>query len=212
MATLAKLISIGIIAISFLLGSLAFYWISSLDRKEKKAKLEEVVSFLINFTIFIWIGKIIVNLSDFIKDPLAILAYPSDSSSFYMAVLLSEFYVYFRMSKNVLQLSDFLRVLFQVILTASFVFEFIYFVQDRNEYSLSNMIFSALLLGIYYVAEKRTDFQLFTIILFSWMIGAVILITTQPYLSFFGYLLSLQFIVVFFFVNLGVLIFNRLKR
>ena len=207
-----KIISIGIMAISFFVGTLAFYWISALDKEERKKQLDEVINFLFNFMIFIWVSKIIINFSVFKNDPLAILAYPSNSSSFYMAVVISGVFIYFRMVKQKLQVAEFVRALIQVVLTSSFIYEFIYFIQDRNEYPLSNMILFALLLGIYYVAEKRNDLQSFTILLFGWTIGAIILYATQPYVTFFGYLLSLPFIVVFFLVNLGVLVFSKLKR
>lgn len=207
-----KLISIGIMASSFFVGTLVFYWISSLDKEERKKQLGEVLNFLFNFMIFLWISKIIINFPVFITDPLAILAYPSNSSSFYLAVVISGVFIYIRMVKQNLQVTQFVKALIQVVLTSALLFETIYYVQDRNEYSLSNMIVFGLLLGIYYVAEKFNDLQLFTILLFSWTIGAIILFVTQPYLSFFGYLLSLQFIVVFILVNLGVFVLSKLKR
>lgn len=64
-----KLMSIGIIIISFVVGLIFFYMISYLSKEQRKAQIEEIVSQLINFIIFIWIGKIILNFSIFIKDP-----------------------------------------------------------------------------------------------------------------------------------------------
>src|SRR5690625_2609412 len=88
MASAQVLLSIAIIIISFVIGFIFFYIISPLSKEEKRKHIEELVSLLINFIIFIWVGKIIMNLAIFISDPLAVLAYPSDSSAFYIACLL----------------------------------------------------------------------------------------------------------------------------
>ncbi|WP_010648806.1 MULTISPECIES: hypothetical protein [Oceanobacillus] len=87
MAIASKLTAIGIIALSFAVGFLSFYLLSDLTREQKKLQVEEIISQLFNFVIFIWIGKILINLSTFISDPLSILAYPSDSKSFYFAIV-----------------------------------------------------------------------------------------------------------------------------
>src|SRR5690625_2232093 len=88
--------SIGIIIVSILAGLVFFYMTSHLPKEHKKAQLEEMFSQLVNFIIFIWVGKIILNVSIFIEDPLAILAYPSNSEAFYLAVLLSTILLFYK--------------------------------------------------------------------------------------------------------------------
>ena len=120
-----KLMSIGIIIISFVVGLIFFYMISYLSKEQRKAQIEEIVSQLINFIIFIWIGKIILNFSIFIKDPLAILAYPSNAEAFYLAVLFSAILLFYKAYKkkfDVLQLAtSFLSVFFRSILHSGLV-------------------------------------------------------------------------------------------
>src|SRR5690625_3616935 len=73
------------IAGSFIAGFIFFYLMSALSKAKKKQQAEEVTSLLINFVIYIWIGKILLNFLTFIKDPLAVLAYPSNSHAFYIS-------------------------------------------------------------------------------------------------------------------------------
>ncbi|WP_010095622.1 hypothetical protein [Ornithinibacillus scapharcae] len=87
MALASKLTAISIIALSFAIGFISFYLLSDLSIKQKRKHIEELISQLINFVIFIWLGKILLHLFIFISDPLSILAYPSDSKAFYFAIV-----------------------------------------------------------------------------------------------------------------------------
>lgn len=210
MAITAKLISVAIIFFSIIASLLLFYWMNPSSKKEKKQQLEEVTDFFINFVIFMWIGKVILNLSTFIKDPLAILAYPVDSTSFYIAIIVSILRLIYKQKKNQLPI---LSLLIPIVLTASLMFEFIQFVQDHNFYSLTNMIFYSILVIIfYYLKEKVSMITLFVILLICWFSGTLIMFFSQPYVTIFGYLLSLPFIFLFFLFNAIILISFKTKR
>lgn len=211
MAITAKLISFATIFFSIAVGLLLYYWMIPSSKEVKKKQLEEVTDFFINFVIYMWIGKVILNLSIFIKDPLAVLAYPADSTSFYLAIIGSILRLLYKQKK--MQLSIFISALLPVVLTASFMFEFFQFLQDRNLYSLTNIIFYTILVIIYYYAhEKVSELTLFFVLLISWLIGTLIMFFTQPYVLFFGYLLSLTFILLFFLFHASVLIYVKIKR
>ncbi|MFL0504775.1 hypothetical protein ACH0B5_03420 [Ureibacillus sp. 179-F W5.1 NHS] len=211
MASTAKVISLASIFFSIIVGLLIYYWISPSNKEEMKIQFEKVVNFLLNFIIFMWIAKVVLNITIFIKDPLAVLAYPADSTAFYLAIIASFTRLVFK-QKN-LNLFNFLSVLLPVVLTASFMFEFTQFIQDHNWYSLTNMIvFMILVTFFYYFIDKISPLNLYLILLISWLTGTLIMYFTQPYVSFFGYLLSLPFIFSFFLFNLSVLIYHKLKR
>jgi len=59
------------------------YYISSEEEgKEKRRILEEAGSVLINFVLFLWISKVILNFSVFIREPLTVLSYPDNAETF----------------------------------------------------------------------------------------------------------------------------------
>lgn len=211
MATTAKLLSLAIIFFSIITGLFLYYWMSPTSKDEKRKQMENVTNFFISFVIFMWIGKVIMNLSIFLKDPLAVLAYPTDSTSFYFALIGSILRLFFK-RKNI-RFPIFFNALVPVMLTASFMFEFIQFMQDRNLYSLTNMILYMILVSIfYYLNERVSMLVLFFILLISWFIGTMVMLFTQPYVLFFGYFLSLPFILLFFLFNASVLIYIKTKR
>src|SRR5699024_11633921 len=77
-----KLISAVILGVSVVFGSIIYFMMNSSSKSEKKGTLEELLSQFINLMIFIYIIKIILNLDIFLADPMAVLAYPSDSTVF----------------------------------------------------------------------------------------------------------------------------------
>src|SRR5690625_6960060 len=128
MASAQVLTSIAIIVLSFIIGLLFFYLTSPRSHVERKQQIEEVVSLLINFVIFIWIGKILVRFSIFMEDPLAILAYASDSSAFYLASLFIGIHSSYKMKRHELDSESLIKTFCHVILVSSFVYDFIYLI------------------------------------------------------------------------------------
>ena len=124
LAIKGKLIEIGILAISIGAGLLTFYLWSDIPQEQKKAQLNEIVSQLINFIIFVWIGKIVMNISLFISDPLAVLAYPSDSKAFYFAVALTTTVLVYKKFRKEYDMYQLFESFLPVFIVGSFVFAF----------------------------------------------------------------------------------------
>src|SRR5690625_5351516 len=89
MVAVQVLSSIAMIIFSFVGGFILFYFTSPLSKIKKKEQMNEMVNQLINLVLFIWLGKIVLNVSTFIQDPIAILAYPADSNAFYFGTILT---------------------------------------------------------------------------------------------------------------------------
>src|SRR5699024_6705977 len=147
--------SIGTLIISFLAGFIFFYITSSLSRIEKKKQLEEIASQLINFVIYIWLGKIITNIQVFIQDPLTILAYPSNSSAFYAATLFSALTIGYKVMKHNFHVPTFLSSFVPVFLVASFIYEFVKIVSSGNVFGWGYLGILMILLIIYMIFYDR---------------------------------------------------------
>src|SRR5690606_9561316 len=127
--------TIAIIIFSWSMGFLTYYILSDSTKAEKKASMEEIAGQLIHFVIFLWIGKIILNLNIFIIDPLAILAYPSDSYAFYFAILLSGFTIVIQYKRRKIDALPFSIAFTYIFLTASCVYEFMQVIWNTHIYS-----------------------------------------------------------------------------
>ncbi|MGJ9459684.1 hypothetical protein [Oceanobacillus sp. CF4.6] len=208
----SKLIPISILVLSFAAGIISFYIMSDLPKEEKKKQMDELISQLVNFVLFIWLGKILLHFSVFIKDPLAILAYPSNSDSFYFAVVgivIVLFYKSFRKQINVLALME---SFLHVFLVASFLYEFIQFVWYNNPYAFGYLIVLAILLLLYFLLSRRVTVSLLLLVMvIGWSLGMWLLSIIQPFVTVFGYIVEAWFVGLFFMLSFVILIYKRRK-
>ncbi|WP_243840684.1 hypothetical protein [Paenisporosarcina antarctica] len=185
---------------------------SDLPKEQRKRHIEEITSQLINFVLFIWVGKIIMNFTVFINDPLAILAYPSDSSAFYLAVLFSSLYLFFKSQRGQMNMMLFIQSFIFVFLIASFLYEFMQFVLYDNTYSVSYMVLLAILLILILTAQGRMgSHTLISALLIGWSLGIYFITTIQPFVTVFGYMMTPWFVGLFFAVSFTHLILNQRK-
>ncbi|GGN62497.1 hypothetical protein [Oceanobacillus indicireducens] len=213
MALISKLIPIGVFALSFAGGILFFYITSDLSKNNKKIHIEQMVSELINVVIFIWIGKILTNLKLFIQDPLAVLAYPSDSQAFYLAILISGIILFINVKRGKINAVPFMKAFIPVILVASFLYEFIYLVWLQTGGTIGYFILISLLLILYYIVhDQLPDKLLFIMLLVVWSVGVFILYSIQPFVTVFGYIIAPWFVWLFFTINIVIILRKRDRR
>lgn len=206
------LISLAIIIVSFLGGIISFYVISQDDKEQKKKEIEAIVSLAINFVIYIWIGKIIVNFNKFITDPLAILAYPSNSYAFYIATLFIIINLYYRKYRHEEQVDVIIHAFIPVFLSTSFFYEFLQVTIENTPYNKSYLLLiTALTIGyiaLYSKVSRSMQTVLFSIVL---LLGQLLL-TFIYKITIFGYrLLPIYFIILIVIVIVTV-IFKRKRK
>lgn len=213
MASVQVLASIAIMIISFIAGISFFYFISPLSKTDKKQQIEEIISQLINFVIFIWIGKIILNIKLFVSDPLAVLAYPSNSYAFYIATLFITLNVGYKMKRHKLNAKKLLATFIPIFLVSSFVFEFIDIVWNGNIYSWEYLGLLTLLLILFITFQEKTSFMKLTYYLFlGWSVGKLILAIIHPFTAVFGYTISPWFLIVLSILLMMLIIFSVRKK
>ncbi|WP_156292060.1 hypothetical protein [Oceanobacillus salinisoli] len=208
-----KIISISIIVLSILAGLIAFYIISDLPKEEKRKQMREMTSELVNFVIFIWVGKIIIHFSTFLDDPLALLAYPSDSGAFYVAVLLIGVLLFYKHKRRQMDTGTLFYSFIPVFLVGSFIYEFIQLTWNNNDFSLGYMVVLGVLIIVYlFLKERISKSWLITVMIIGWSLGLVILSFIQPYITIFGYLIDLWFVGVVLITSLYILLLVNIKR
>lgn len=189
--------SVATIVISFLIGFLFFYMVSPLKRGNKKQLLEEVISLLINFVIYIWIGKILWNISTFIQDPLAVLAYPSNSNAFYIAFILISIHIGYKIKRDQLQLGLLLYSFVPIFISASFMYEFIQMIifDDGGSWIYLGVLMVLIIVWMF-LDGRVSNRTTILILILGWTIGKLILTLTLPYSTIFGYMLTPLFFII----------------
>ncbi|MEW9109941.1 MAG: hypothetical protein AB2374_11380 [Cytobacillus gottheilii] len=208
MAITSKLLFFGIVAFSFLAGVIAFYFLSEQPKEQKRREVDEVITALLNFVIFMIIGKVLIHWRIFIDDPLAVLAYPSNSSAFYLAVLFSIALLVYKSKYKQLPFIGFSAAFLHIFLSATFLYEFIQLVWKNNSLSLGNMIIAGLVLVLYfYLREQLKSVNLVLALLTGWSAGMLILSYFQPFITIFGFIVARWFVLAF--MVLGVVVMMK---
>ncbi|WP_404450557.1 hypothetical protein LG329_09360 [Virgibacillus necropolis] len=161
---------------SFVVGFIFFRFTSPFSKLETKQRIDEIGSILVVFVISLWVGKILTNISTFISDPGAILAYPSDSKAFYVAFLLTLIYGKFKVVKHYQHLLLLLLSWMYVFLSASFVYEFIQIMVGDGVLTWVYIgLLAVLLIIIILLQEKVTTAQLMFVSILGWSLGQLAL-------------------------------------
>src|SRR5699024_10649618 len=145
-------------------------FIQSEQTKElRKKQLEVTSSLIINIVIYIWIGKVLVHLPEFFSDPLAILAYPSNSNAFYVASGLGLINIIFNFTrKKIFLCVYFFKYFIPIFIVASLLFDFIHYIQNGTINNLTNLLLLILLVGIQLIFNKQPIVKLNLIIAIIW--------------------------------------------
>lgn len=213
-AQLEALKDIGIIIGSFLVGFAFFYVTSPFTKEVKKRVLDQTISMLINFVIYVWIGKILLNIGLFVRDPLAVLAYPSDSSAFYAATLLILIHIIWKVWRKKMTDTNLLVGFMPIFLAASFIYEFIQMFWFENSYSLMYIGMLTILIIIFLlVQDKIAGWQLSLYLFMLWSLGQIILSFILPFATVFSYIMSPWYLFIVLLLSIGLYFYLfRLKK
>ncbi|QKY71401.1 hypothetical protein [Lentibacillus sp. CBA3610] len=213
MVITSKLMSIGMMVFSFAIGFIILVMLGELSKEQRKIYLEEMISQLVNLIIFVWVGKIILNFPVFIEDPLTILAYPSGSDSFYLAVLFSAVLFLYKSSKWQLDTLVFLESFLLVLLTASFAYEFSQYIWNDNQFAFGYLILLTVLWLLFIFMQNRfSSGTSILVILTVWSLGVLLLLSIQPFVTVFGYMITPWFLGLFFVTGFSFILYCKRKR
>lgn len=208
MPSITVIQSIGLLIASFLIGIGYFYIQSDRPKKTRKKQIEVVSSILINIVIYVWVGKVLVNLPKFISDPLAILAYPSNANAFYVASVLGLINIIINIKKNKIDLNTYIEAFIPIFIGASLIFEFINYIQDGTINSLMYFLLLILLIGIQLILHKKLSVvKLNLIITIIWSSVKLALSLIYSYTTIFNYLIHPIYFVII--IILAIYCLNR---
>ncbi|WP_207302296.1 hypothetical protein [Gracilibacillus phocaeensis] len=212
MVITSKLVAVGSVVASFLIGCLLFYIMGNTSAAHKKKYISEVISQLINVVLFIWGWKIILHFSLFLSDPLAVLAYPGDAIALYLAVFSIALLLLYKQKQKKLSLLYFLNSFAPIFLTASFCYEFIEITLHHNGNAVAQLALLTCLIILYFFLQERWSVPtLLLLLLHGWSFGMIILNLLQPVITSFGYTMDIWFIGLFY-ITMLVCFFIYQKR
>lgn len=209
MAQIQVLISIGIMIISLIAGIVFYFFMSPIKQTVKKDHIKQILSFIIDMVIFIWVSKVIVNIGQFIHDPLAVLAYPSDSTAFYLAIGIMIVYLAYKHKRNKLSIESLIDSFIPIFIGASFVYEFIQVIWYGKSWPYLALLL-ILMFGYLLVVDKIPN-EVSKLLVLGWSGGQLLLAVFLPFTSIFKYIISPWFFTVVMIVTLFLMFHKRKK-
>ena len=207
------IISMLLYILSISLGAAVFYLVSDLAKEQKKKRIEEAFSQIINFILFIWLAKILLNVPLLLSDPLAVLAYPSDSKAFYLAIFFSIAFLFYNTKRDQIKGWPLIETLLYILIPAIFFFEFVQLAWYEDSYALGNLLLYAVLLVSFLVLNDRiSPYALGSVLLSVWTAGMFLISSVQSYSSVFGYLMAPWFVITLFTAGHLLILFTRRRR
>ncbi|TRM11535.1 hypothetical protein FH966_07405 [Lentibacillus cibarius] len=202
--------NVSIIIVS-LIGGLIFHYISSPSKQaRKKQELESITSLLVNFILFVWVGKLLINLPLLFTNPLAVLAYPSSSTAFIIAVLLTTINIIYQVKRKSMDYSVILASFVPVFLGSAFLYEFIDLVWHENTFAWGHQGLLLLLIVVFLIThEKLSPILMACVILTGWSAGQLIIAYTMPYTALYGYTMPEWFLFLVFATSIITFVYNR---
>lgn len=179
-----------IIMASFAIGIAGYIGMSKELFKEKKKRMDWLFSMVIQMVIYIWIAKVIVLFKLAIKDPIAVLAYPSNTTILYLALIFTAIHIAIHIKKNVLQVEGMLEVFVPVLLSTEFIYVCIQLFQTGRTGFIINAAIVMVLLFVYLLIEKMHTSRRLVALFIAWAIGKIVLSTVLGHKVLFGYMVS----------------------
>lgn len=205
--------TVGMLVISFIIGMAFFFFTNQSSIEQRKKQLESVLLLIINFVIFVWISKIILNLSLFVSDPLAVLAYPSPSTAFYLATAFLVTNIIYRVWRHNMNVMEWLEAFTPVFLAAAFSYEFFDMLGSAHPSGIIRLIFLMGLLVVYLILDRKVSSAKRALLLMTvWALGQFILSFIDPQVALFGYRLSKWFSLAIVIVFVGYIFYNQRKQ
>lgn len=212
MISTTALWKVGILLISFIAGLTFFYVIGQQHKQTKKQLIEEIMSLTINFIIFIWLGKIVLHFPKFIKDPFAILAYPSNAQAFYVATVLMAVQILYQKWKQKKPFQEVFHAFIPIFLASSFFYEFLQVVIEKNQANVTYLVLLFILLLFYMLGYGKVKIERMTqFISIALLISLSVLVFINK-ITLFQYRLSAVYYVILLFILLLINVYDKKKK
>lgn len=203
------LMTIGILICSLIVGIGFYYVTNKSNRKEKKRQIDQFLSYAINFILFIWAGKVILQLPLFFQDPLAVLAYPSDSRSVYIATILLIIQITYHILRKQLHILTLIETTIPIFIATVFMHEFLQLMIEGNRYGIPHLILMTALLFLYLFLHDKQSIRRNTMgIIAIFCFAHISFYIVYSYTTVFDYMLHPIYFLSIFVLSVGLFLYD----
>ncbi|SDC32098.1 hypothetical protein SAMN05421734_106139 [Pelagirhabdus alkalitolerans] len=174
-----------------------FFWFTSpFETHLKKRHLNYLVDLIITFIIAMIISKMILHIELVFTDPIAVLAYPSDSRAFYMATAVLFIFIYRHIKQGNYNGGEFLNTSVRFILSAHFFSLFGSLILTTQYVSIVQLSIHLLLLMAIVIWPKVFDHHFMAVIVIVWGLGQAFASLFDTMVLFGFYVSSIYYVLI----------------
>ncbi|WP_088074152.1 hypothetical protein [Litchfieldia alkalitelluris] len=187
---------------------------------------ETIGNSVITFILTFLFGTFIFQIDMVIRDPIAVMSYPSGEQELYLATIFTITYLMYSSIKNKVGPFEYVHGLLYYLLPTSFIFEFwvqrngremwdgisVILPWDNHPISLYMLVFSAILLIILLKIESVKVEQKVINILLIWTITLNLTALLDDYPVYFGIPVTQWFYLFLLSIVLGLVVINQIKK
>ncbi len=190
---------LGAMIIGGIVGAFLYYLHSEQSKKVKKRIVDDILGHIIRLVLMMWAIKIIRHFSLFVQDPLAILAYPSDTNTFYLALI---FVILIATIEGVWKKKDVLSLIppfFYMLFIALFIYEsYVLFIQQSMYSFPYYIVLASVMISYLILPQKRSEWNKMWWAMSLWTLGSLVIFPVQPLVTIVQFRMTPLFALLLF--------------
>lgn len=176
-----------ILIISFTIGVGGYISMNKDPFQQQKKRLDWLLSIVIQLVIYIWLAKVLVLFKKAIKDPFAVLAYPSNATMLYLALIFTGIHIAIHIKRKVLSGKEMMLVFVPILISTHFVYSCIQLYQSGRIGFLIQAGLGMILILLYAVNERLHHVQGSLLVFMIWSFGNGLIAVMYEHYTLFGY-------------------------
>ena len=201
---------------AFILGgvisAILYYLRSEQSKTVKKQVVDDILGHIIRLVLMMWTIKIIRHFSLFLNDPLAVLAYPSDTNTFYLGLM---FVIIIALVEGVWKKKDVLSLLppfFYMLFLTLFVYEsYVLFIQQSMYSFPYYLVLASTIMSYLIFSEKRTVWNKTWWAVSIWTLGSLVIFPFQSLVTIVQFRM-LPLFALLLFVSVSYIYIKQERR
>lgn len=181
------------------MSALLYYLQSEQSKKVKKQVVDDILGHIIRLVLIMWAIKIVRHFSLFLTDPLAILAYPSDTNTFYLALVFVLVIAWLEGRWKKKDVFSLLPPFFYMLFITLFIYEsYVLFIQQSLYSFPYYLVLASILISYLIVPQKRTIWNQTWWAVSIWTLGSLVIFPVQPLVTIVQFRMTPIFALLLF--------------
>lgn len=204
--------TLAVLIVSLILGVIVYFVFGQAKYLAKKQHVDDFMTMLIVFILSLWVAKFITNFTYAFQFPLAVLVYPADRWALYVGIVLAFLYMRFVFMKKHSSIKELILTTFIILISAQFIYKFVYYIMERSSDLIWGMTLYGLLLSLSLIWQQK-QFSVYFLGYIMTILGlGNLILASFTRVTFFHFFTDWVFWLVILLIGTFFIILNARKN